>query len=59
MALISSHERILRTGTFHPTLMWSPKREGEPIYITIQVGENGIRVKENARISTAITFKAV
>ncbi len=57
LALVSPHERLLRTGTFHPTFMLLPTEKGKPVITTIQVGEFGIRVKENARISTAITFK--
>ena len=56
-ALISPHKRLLRTGTFHPTFMLLPTEMGKPVITTIQVGEFGIHVKENARISTAITFK--
>ena len=56
-ALISPHARILRTGVFHPTFVWILEEKRQPIVTILQVGENGLRVKENARISTAMTFK--
>jgi hypothetical protein len=37
--------------------MLLPTEKGKPVISTIQVGEFGIHMKENARISTAITFK--
>jgi len=57
LALISPHARILRTGVFHPTFIWLSEEKRPPIVTILQVGENGLRVKENARISTAMTFK--
>ncbi len=57
MALISPHARILRTGAFHPTFIWLSEEKRQSIVTILQVGKNGLRVKENARISTAIAFK--
>ena len=57
MALISPHERILCTGSFHPTFFWLSEEERRKIVTILQVGKNGLHVKENARISTAVTFK--
>jgi len=57
MALISPHARILRTGVFHSTFLWLSEEKRQKIVTILQVGKNGLRVKENARISTAITFK--
>ncbi|MCK4848527.1 MAG: hypothetical protein KAT16_05865 [Candidatus Heimdallarchaeota archaeon] len=57
LALISPHARILRTGVFHPTFIWLSEEKRQKIVTILQVGENGLRVKENARISTAMTFK--
>ena len=57
MVLISPHERILRTGAFHPTFIWLSEEKRQKIVTILQVGNNGLRVKENARISTAMTFK--
>jgi hypothetical protein len=57
MVLISPHERILRVGVFHPTFIWLSEEKRQKIVTILQVGKNGIRVKENARISTAMTFK--
>ena len=57
MALISPHARILRTGVFHSTFLWLSEEKRREIVTILQVGKDGLRVKENARISTAITFK--
>ncbi len=57
LALISPHKRILLTDAFHPTFIWLPKEKGQPIFTILQVGEKGIRLKENARFSIALTFR--
>jgi hypothetical protein len=57
MTLISPHPRILYAGAFHPTFIWLSEEKGESIATILKVGKNGLRVKENARISIAMTFK--
>jgi len=57
LALISPHARILSTGAFHPTFLWLSEEKGQNMVTILQVGEKGLHVKENARISTAMTFK--
>ncbi|MCK5345185.1 MAG: hypothetical protein KAR20_17370 [Candidatus Heimdallarchaeota archaeon] len=55
IGLISPHPRLLKSGAVHPTLM---TMKWEPDYILpLTVGENGISLKENARISKILVFK--
>ena len=57
ITFISPHARILSAGAFHPTFIWLSEEKRQEIVTILQVGKNGLRVKENARISTATTFK--
>lgn len=55
-AIVYPHHRLLMTGCFHSPFIVKSSKEPSPINGMLIVGDNGIRVKENARISTALTF---
>ena len=57
LALIFPHQRLLDTGTSHPTFLWIPDGKEDQIRTNLQVGKMGIRLKENARTSRVITQK--
>jgi deoxycytidine triphosphate deaminase len=48
---LEPHPRLLRAGATHATLTWTDA-DG-PIDVLIDVGEVGVHIKENARISVA------
>ncbi len=56
--LIFPHTRLFQTGSTHPAFYWTPSAGGQKITTILQVGEKGLRLKENSRISTAITYKS-
>ncbi len=55
--LVFPHPRLLNAGTTHPSFLWQPTEEENKITTILQVGNMGIKLKENARISRAITQK--
>ena len=55
--LIFPHPRLLNAGSTHPTFIWQPPKEENKITTILRVGKIGIRLKENARISRALTHK--
>ena len=55
IGLISSHPRLLKAGASHPTLV---TMEWKHDYILpLIVGENGIDLKENARVSKILVLE--
>ena len=54
---IYPHTRLFQTGSTHAAFYWSPTSKNQKINTILQVGEKGIRLKENSRISIAITYK--
>lgn len=57
LAIVYPHQRLLHTGCFHPSFIVDPSRNSHSIQGLLSVNAQGVRIKENARISTAITFK--
>ena len=57
IVLIFPHQRLLDTGTSHPTFLWIPDGKEDQIRTNLQVGKMGIRLKENARTSRVLTQK--
>lgn len=59
ITIVYPHERLIRAGCYHTPFVIAPS-SSEPTKITLEsllvVGSNGVRIKENARISTAITM---
>jgi hypothetical protein len=45
--VVETHEAVLRRGAFHPTV-----RVGSLDVMPLQVGTGGLKLKENARVST-------
>jgi hypothetical protein len=56
-AFVYPHTRLFQTGSSHPAFYWSPTSKNQKITTILHVGEQGIRLKENSRISTAITYQ--
>jgi deoxycytidine triphosphate deaminase len=54
-ALLTSLERILLNGCFHPVVV--APGGGEIIRVTFSVGSKGIEIKQNARISKLIAYQ--
>lgn len=52
-ALIQPAERLTECGAYHPTLLIS---KGEEIKTILCVGQNGLNIKENSRISRLFLF---
>lgn len=57
--LIYPHTRLIQTGSSHPAIYWSPTSKNQKIVSILQVGEKGVRLKENSRISVALTYRIV
>ncbi|MFX0086217.1 MAG: hypothetical protein ACFFAU_11095 [Candidatus Hodarchaeota archaeon] len=58
IAFVFPHKRLQMTGCYHPTFIVNPiKLEGSyALRSLLIVSTNVVRLKENARISSAITF---
>jgi hypothetical protein len=56
-ALISPHQRLIDAGGTHSSFFWYPTTKDQPIKSILQVGKKGLMLKENARVSTAISFR--
>jgi len=56
IAIIYPHSRLLMKGCFHSPFIIPPSDESKSIRGLLIVGETGVKIKENARISTALTF---
>lgn len=55
-AIVFPHQRLHLTGCFHSSFIVQSSVESNPIQGSLVVENDGVRIKENARISTAITF---
>lgn len=60
IALVAPHERLLATGAHHP-VFWlrAPRDVSEPLEAVVSVGQAGVHIKENARLSTLLLFDEV
>ena len=58
-AIVFPHERLQMTGCYHsPFLVNSTNSDNDiPLKSMLRVSTNGVRIKENARISTALTYR--
>ncbi|MFX0050169.1 MAG: hypothetical protein ACFFAJ_06300 [Candidatus Hodarchaeota archaeon] len=56
LAIVFPHQRLLMSGCFHSPFIVQPPVDSNSIQGLLIVGSDGIRIKENARISSAITF---
>jgi deoxycytidine triphosphate deaminase len=56
IAIVYPHSRLLITGCYHAPFVIPPSSESETIRGILIVGKMGVRIKENARVSTALTF---
>ncbi len=54
LIMILPHERLLAAGGSHPPLVVQNLDEG--ICVTLEVGQEGLAIKENARVSKALAF---
>ncbi|MFW9905906.1 MAG: dCTP deaminase [Candidatus Thorarchaeota archaeon] len=57
LAIVYPHKRLLHTGCFHPSFLVYPSRNSQSIQGFLSVNIQGVRIKENARISTAVTLR--
>ena len=57
LAIVSPHQRLLHTGCYHPTFIVNPSRNSQPLQGLLSVDNQGVQIKENARISTTLCFK--
>ncbi|MHA1214186.1 MAG: hypothetical protein ACTSR2_08240 [Candidatus Hodarchaeales archaeon] len=56
LVIIFPHQRLLALGCYHPSFIAEPMNNGK-LQTILLVSHNGVRIKENARISSAITLK--
>ncbi len=58
IAIVFPHKRLQMTGCSHPPFVVNPIKleNSNPLSSLLIVSNNGVRLKENARISSAITF---
>lgn len=56
LALIYPHKRLQMTGCFHAPFIVVSSTDTQKIQGLLNVNSEGVRIKENARISIAITF---
>jgi deoxycytidine triphosphate deaminase len=56
LAVIFPHQRLISVGCFHPVFIIDSQENSESIQGLLIVNRDGVRIKENARISTAISF---
>ncbi|UCG89539.1 MAG: dCTP deaminase [Candidatus Heimdallarchaeota archaeon] len=57
LAIIYPNKRLLGTGCFHPVFIVDPSKNSQSIQGLLSVNSQSVRIKENARISTALTFR--
>jgi len=55
IAMVFPHQRLLQTGCIHPAFIL-PSEESKEAVTILSVPKKGVRIKQNARISTAITY---
>jgi hypothetical protein len=56
LAIVFPHQRLQLAGCSHSPFIIQTSAESKLIQGSLVVGYDGVRIKENARISTAITF---
>lgn len=56
LTVIFPHQRLISVGCFHPVFILGTQENSETIQGLLIVNREGVRIKENARISTAISF---
>ena len=57
IALVAPHERLLATGAHHPVFwLQAPREVQDELETMLSVGPTGMRIKENARLSTLLLF---
>lgn len=52
LAFVFPHERLLKAGVHHPAFCIGEARD--PLDVLLTVGERGVRIKENSRVSTLV-----
>lgn len=57
LALVYPHQRLLLTGCYHIPFISELSRDSNTIQGLLVVYDGGVRIKENARISSALTLK--
>ncbi len=57
LALVYPHQRLLLTGCFHTPFICEHSGDSPTIRGLLVVYDEGVRIKENARISNALTLK--
>ena len=58
VALVVPHERLLVTGARHAAFaVRTPHEASEAMETPLAVGRSGLRIKENARLSTLLVFE--
>lgn len=57
LAIVYPHQCLLGTGCFHPSFIVDPSKTSQTIQGLLSVNSQGVRIKENARISTVLTFR--
>ena len=57
IAIVYPHQRLLSTGCIHPSFIVDPSKNSQTIQGLLSVNSQGVRIKENARISTVLTFR--
>lgn len=55
IAIVVPHERIVQNGAYHPMLLVQDSTEHAEVLLS--VSDAGIEIKENARISSLVTFQ--
>lgn len=58
-AIVFPHERLQMTGCYHSPFLANPQNSDNRISLKslLSVSTDGVRIKENARISTALTYR--
>jgi hypothetical protein len=56
IAFIQPHEHLYINGASVPGLFFTADNAGEKIRIPLRVGQQGLNIKENARIATLLVF---
>jgi hypothetical protein len=58
-AIVFPHDRLQMTGCYHSPFIVNPATSEEhiPLSTLLIVFSEGVRIKENARISTALTYR--
>lgn len=57
VAFIQPHERLIAAGASHAG-RFAQDSSPQPLRVVLSVGAHGLRIKENARLSTLLLFEA-